>query len=75
MAARVADIICEQLGVTTGQLTPDTRFIEDLAADGLDSVELVMAFEEEYQIELSDADCEKLECVGDLIEYLERRLQ
>ncbi|MCB1095647.1 MAG: acyl carrier protein [Verrucomicrobiae bacterium] len=75
IAARVADIICEQLGVTIGQLTPDTRFIENLGADSLDFVEMLMAFEEEFQIKLPDADSEKPMCVGDLIEYFERRLQ
>jgi acyl carrier protein len=68
---RVREIIVEQLGVTPEQVTPNTKFIEDLGADSLDTVELVMAFEEEFGVEVPDEEAEKLQTVGDVIKYIE----
>jgi len=67
---KVRDIIVEQLGVNQEQVTPEASFIEDLGADSLDTVELVMAFEEEFGAEIPDEDAEKLTTVGAVIEYL-----
>ena len=71
---KVLDLIVEQLGVDADNVTPDAHFIDDLGADSLDTVELVMAFEEEFDLEISDEDAEKLETVGNAIEYLNKRL-
>lgn len=68
---KVKDIIVEQLGVNPEQVTPTASFIEDLGADSLDTVELVMAFEEEFGVEVPDEDAEKLQNVGDVIKYIE----
>jgi len=68
---RVKDIIVEQLGVNPDQVTPDAKFIEDLGADSLDTVELVMALEEEFGSEIPDEQAEKLQSVGDVIKYIE----
>ena len=68
---RVKDIIVEQLGVKPEQVTPDAKFIEDLGADSLDTVELVMALEEEFGIEVPDEQAEKLQSVGDVIKHIE----
>jgi acyl carrier protein len=70
---RVKDIIVEQLGVNAEQVTPTARFIEDLNADSLDTVELIMAFEEEFGIEVPDEEAEKLQSVGDVIRYIEEK--
>ena len=70
---KVRDIIVEQLGVNPEQVTPTASFIEDLGADSLDIVELVMAFEEEFSVEVPDEDAEKLQTVGDVIKYIEER--
>ena len=67
IADRVKEIIVEQLGVNPDQVTPEAKFIEDLGADSLDTVELVMAFEEEFGAEIPDEDAEKLQSVGDVI--------
>ena len=67
---RVKNIIVEQLGVDAAQVTPDTSFVEDLGADSLDTVELVMAFEEEFDIEIPDEEAEKMSTVGDAISHL-----
>ena len=63
--------IAEQLGVNADQVTPDAKFIEDLGADSLDTVELVMALEEEFGHEIPDEQAEKLQSVGDVIKYIE----
>ena len=68
---RVKDIIVEQLGVKPEQVTPEAKFIEDLGADSLDTVELVMALEEEVGIEVPDEQAEKLQSVGDVIKHIE----
>jgi acyl carrier protein len=68
--ARVKDIIINELGVEAEKVTPDASFVEDLGADSLDTVELVMAFEEEFGIEIPDEDAEKMQTVGDAIEYI-----
>ena len=72
---KVKNIIVEQLGVNPEQVTPTASFIEDLGADSLDTVELVMAFEEEFSIEVPDEDAEKLQTVGDVIKYVEEKSQ
>ena len=64
------DIIVEQLGVNADQVKPEASFVDDLGADSLDQVELVMAFEEEFGAEIPDTDAEKLTTVGKVIEYL-----
>ncbi|MDA0324436.1 MAG: acyl carrier protein [Verrucomicrobia bacterium] len=68
---KVKDIIVEQLSVNAEQVTPEAKFIEDLGADSLDIVELVMAFEEEFGVEVPDSDAEKLLTVGDVAKYIE----
>ena len=73
IADRVKEIIVEQLGVNPDQVTPEAKFIEDLGADSLDTVELVMAFEEEFGAEIPDEDAEKLQTVGDVTKYIEER--
>ena len=70
---RVKEIICEQLGVSEDQVTPQASFIEDLGADSLDIVELVMAMEEEFDIEIPDEDAEKIQTIGDAISYVRER--
>ena len=72
---KVKDIIVEQLGVNPEQVTPTASFTEDLGADSLDTVELVMAFEEEFGVEVPDEDAEKLQTVGDVVKYIEERSQ
>ena len=67
---KVKGIIVEQLGVNEGQVTPEASFIEDLGADSLDTVELVMALEEEFGAEIPDEDAEKLTTVGEAINYI-----
>lgn len=71
IADKVKDIIVEQLGVNPEQVTENASFIEDLGADSLDTVELVMAFEEEFGVEVPDEDAEKLQAVGDVVKYIE----
>ncbi|MBT3286374.1 MAG: acyl carrier protein [Victivallales bacterium] len=73
-AERVKEIIVEQLGVNPEQLNPEAKFVEDLGADSLDQVELVMAFEEEFGAEIPDEDAEKLTTVGEAVSYVESKL-
>ncbi len=73
IAERVKRIIVEQLGVSEDEVTPEASFIEDLGADSLDIVELVMALEEEYDMEISDEDAEKIQTVNDVISYVKER--
>ena len=70
---KVKEIIVEQLGVSADQVTIEASFIEDLGADSLDTVELVMAFEEEFSAEIPDEDAEKLTTVGSIVEYLKSK--
>ena len=71
---KVTDLIVDQLGVDADSVTSEAHFIDDLGADSLDTVELVMAFEEEFDIEIPDEDAERLETVGDAITYLNKQL-
>jgi len=71
IAEKVKKMIVEQLGVNEAEVTPEAKFIDDLGADSLDIVELVMALEDEYGIEIPDEDAEKIETVGDAIRYIE----
>lgn len=70
---KVKSIIAEQLGVKIEEVTPQASFIDDLGADSLDTVELVMALEEEFGIEIPDEDAEKMGTVGDAIKYIEEK--
>jgi len=72
---RVRDLVVEQLGVNPEQVTREASFIDDLGADSLDTVELVMAFEEEFGLEIPDEDAEKITTVGDAITYIKKKLQ
>ena len=69
--ARVKEIIINELGVEPEKVTDDASFVEDLGADSLDTVELVMALEEEFGLEVPDEEAEKLQSVGDVIKYIE----
>jgi len=73
--AKVKEIICEQLGVGEDDVTPEASFIEDLGADSLDIVELVMALEEEYDMEITDEEAEKIRTVRDVVNYIESHKQ
>ncbi len=70
-ADRIKKIIVEQLGVNEDQVKPEAKFIDDLGADSLDTVELVMALEEEFGTEIPDEEAEKLQSVGDVIKFIE----
>ncbi len=71
---KVKAMIVEQLGVSEAEVVPEAKFIDDLGADSLDIVELIMALEDVYGIEIPDEDAEKMETVGDAIKYIEQRL-
>jgi acyl carrier protein len=68
--ARVKEIIVDELGVEADKVAPDASFVDDLGADSLDTVELVMAFEEEFEIEIPDEDAEQMRTVGDAVSYI-----
>ena len=72
-AERVKKIVIEHLGVDADKVTEQASFIDDLGADSLDTVELVMAFEEEFSVEVPDEDAEKLQTVGDVVKYIEEK--
>lgn len=71
--AKVKEIIINELGVDPEKVTHEASFVEDLGADSLDTVELVMAFEEEFGVDIPDEDAEKMRTVGDAITYIERQ--
>lgn len=71
MLEKIKEIVVEQLGVDAEQVTPAANFVEDLGADSLDTVELIMAFEEEFEVEIPDTDAEKIKTVQDVIDYIE----
>ena len=73
IAERIKSIIVEQLGVSMEEVTPQASFIEDLGADSLDIVELIMALEEEYDMEIPDEDAEKIQTVEDVISYVQSK--
>ncbi len=68
---RVVDIICEQMGADRDKVTDETSFVNDLGADSLDTVELVMEFEDEFDLNIPDEDAEKIQTVGDAVKYIE----
>ena len=69
--AKVKEIIINELGVEADKVTPEASFVEDLGADSLDTVELVMAFEEEFGIDIPDEDAEQMRTVGDAVKYIQ----
>ena len=71
--SKIKTIIAEQLGVKPEEVTPTASFVDDLGADSLDTVELIMALEEEFNIEIPDEDAEKMKTVGDAIKYIEEK--
>lgn len=74
-AEKVKEIVAEELGSDQGIVTPTARFVEDLGADSLDVVELVMRFEEEFEIEIPDEDAEKITTVGEAITYIDNKIE
>lgn len=70
---KIKDIIMEQLSVDESMVTPETNLMKDLEADSLDAVEIIMAIEEEFGIEIPDEDAEKFQLVGDLVRYVEEQ--
>ena len=70
---KVKEIVCEQLGISEEEFSPEKHFIDDLGADSLDIVELVMAMEENFEIEIPDEDAEKIQTVRDAINYIQER--
>ena len=72
---KVKSIIVDQLGVNEGEVTPTASFVDDLGADSLDTIELVMAFEEAFGIEIPDEDAEKIKTVKDAIDYIDSHVQ
>ncbi|MBN2037929.1 MAG: acyl carrier protein [Chitinispirillaceae bacterium] len=74
MEAKVKQIIAEKLGVSEDKITPQASFVDDLGADSLDQVELIMAFEDAFDIEIPDEDAEKMRTVKDAMDYLQKKL-
>ncbi len=74
VAQKVIKIVAEQLGVREEEITPESSFVNDLGADSLDTVELVMALEDEFGMEIPDEDAEKITTVGDAIKYIEEKM-
>ena len=72
---RVIEIVCEQMGASRDKITPETSFIQDLGADSLDTVELVMEFEDEDDLNIPDEDAEKIQTVGDAIKYIKEHVK
>ena len=75
LEAKLKELIVQQLGVSESEVVPEAKFIDDLGADSLDLVELVMALEDEYGIEIPDEDAEKIVTVGDALEYIKDHAQ
>lgn len=73
ISEKITEIIVEQLGVKPEEVTPEASFVDDLGADSLDTVELVMALEEEFGVEIPDEDAEKIQSVGDALRYVEEK--
>ena len=73
MLDKIKSIVVDQLGVDEDQVTEDASFVDDLGADSLDTVELIMAFEEEFDIEIPDEDAQKIKTVKDVMEYIESK--
>lgn len=71
---KIKEIIIEQLSVDEAQVTLETHLMKDLEADSLDAVEIIMAIEDEFDIEVPDEDAEKFQCVGDIVKYVEEKL-
>ncbi|MGL4980509.1 MAG: acyl carrier protein [Fusobacteriaceae bacterium] len=71
MLDKIKEIVVDQLGVEAEQVTIDANFVEDLGADSLDTVELIMAFEEEFEVEIPDSEAEKIKTVKDVVNYIE----
>lgn len=72
---QVQDIIAEEVGIPVSRLTETTRFTDDLGLDSLDKIEIIMAIEKEFDIDIDDQDAEKLSTVGSVVDYLESRLR
>ncbi len=72
---RVIEIVCEQMGASRDKITQETSFIQDLGADSLDTVELVMEFEDEFDLNIPDEDAEKIQTVGDAIKYIQENVK
>ncbi len=72
---RVIEIVCEQMGASRDKITAETTFINDLGADSLDTVELVMEFEDEFDLNIPDEDAEKIQSVGDAIKYIKEHVK
>jgi acyl carrier protein len=68
---KVIEIVCDQLTLDRSQVTPESSFLEDLGADSLDIVQLIMALEEEYHLEISDEEAEKIRTIQDIVDYIE----
>lgn len=75
IASKVKELICQQLEVSEDQLTPGASFVDDLKADSLAVVELVLALEQEFNIEIPDEDTERIKTVGDAISYIEKHVE
>ncbi len=73
MLDKIKEVVVDQLGVDAEQVTPEANFVDDLGADSLDTVELIMAFEEEFDVEIPDTDAEKIKTVQDVIDYIESK--
>ena len=71
---KIKDIIVEQLSVDEADVTSETHLMKDLEADSLDAVEIIMAIEDEFEIEVPDEDAEKFQCVGDIVKYVEEKI-
>ncbi len=69
----VIQIVCDQMGVSRDKVTMETSFVNDLGADSLDTVELVMEFEDEFELNIPDEDAEKIQTVGDAVKYIEEK--